>query len=804
MEGLGSRACEEEESMKVPCRWLADYVEIEITEESIDHLAQRLTLAGLEVEGIEKTGNLSGAVVGFVETCQPLPDSDHLSLCTVNLGTETVEIVCGAPNVAAGMTVPVVTSGGTLPGGFTIERRKIRGQVSNGMICSKAELGLEPKSDGIWDFPVELGLTVGVDLTELFEYDDYILDIKVPSNRPDCASIYGIAREVAAILDRPLVDLDTSVEATLPPVTESVRIEIEDAKDTPRYTAVLMDGVSIGPSPLRTQHRLIKSGMRPLSNVVDATNLVMLELGHPLHPFDADLVHEPIIIRRALEGEAFRTLDAIDHKLSSDVLMIGDQNGGVALAGVMGGERSEIRPETSRVLLEIASFFGYRIRMSARSVSLRSEASSRFERDLNPETIPFVAARATHVIQQMTGCQVHSGLADAYPATVERPSLQLRPERAVAVLGIDVDQRACLEILSRLGITAQAEGEAIRVEVPAHRRDLEREADVIEDIGRIYGYDRLASRSPSPSLRIGRKDRIERDKDRVRDALVGQGMIEVITDGFDNQVWRERIGQPAEDLVQISNPMTQGQSALRNSLLPDLLSVVETNLSQGVDGGMIFEWGRIFSQSGGEQETLGGALFGRTGIPLHGKEMIGLPLAKGILDDLFNRLNLWGLTIVPEETPLFLHPSQSAWFEQAGVRMGFMGALDPSLIDHFAIQVPIVLFEFSGAAITAETERATRYKKVSTFPQSKRDLSVSAPRALPEATIRKVLLKQKTVTSALLYDLYEGEQITSDRKSLTYELSFRSSDRTLTDAEVASSIAKIAKGLAALDVHLRT
>lgn len=790
--------------MKVPCRWLADYVEIEVTEKSIDHLAQRLTLAGLEVEGIERTGSLSNAVVGYVETCQPLPDSDHLSLCTVNVGTETVEIVCGAPNVAVGMTVPVVTPGGVLPGGFTIERRKIRGQVSNGMICSKAELGLEASSDGIWEFPAELGLTIGTSLTDLFEYDDFILDIKVPSNRPDCASVYGIAREVAAILDRPLANLDTSVEATLPPVGDSVRIEIENPKDTPRYTAVLMDGISTGPSPLRVQHRLIKAGMRPLSNVVDATNFVMLELGHPLHPFDADLVQEPIVIRRAAENETFRTLDAIDRTLSSDVLMIADQNGGVALAGVMGGERSEIRPETSRVLLEIASFFGYRIRMSARSVSLRSEASSRFERDLNPETIPFVAARATHVIQQMTGCQVHSGLADAYPAPVENPTLTLRPERAVALLGIDVDQAACLSILGRLGISAQADGGAIRVGVPAHRQDLEHEVDLIEDIGRIYGYDRLTSRSPSPALRIGRKDRIERDKDRVRDVLVGQGMIEVITDGFDNRTWRELLGQPDEDLIRTSNPMTQGQVALRNSLLPDLLSVVETNLSQGVDGGMIFEWGRTFSRSGGEQETLAGALFGRTGIPLHGKEMIGLPLAKGILDKLFSKLNLHDLSIVPEGTPSFLHPSQSAWFEHEHVRVGFMGALDPSLIDQFAIHVPVVLFEFSGTAITVATENAIRYKKLSAFPQSKRDLSVSAPRSLAEASIRAILLKEKAVTSVLLYDLYEGAQITADQKSLTYELSFRATDRTLTDVEVSSAIARIAKALEALDVRLRT
>ncbi len=790
--------------MKVPCRWLADYVEIEVTEGSIDQLAQRLTLAGLEVEGIERTGSLTGAVVGYVVSCRPLPDSDHLSLCNVDLGSETVEVVCGAPNVAAGMTVPVVTSGGVLPGGFKIERRKIRGRVSNGMICSKAELGLEEKSEGIWDFPAELDLTLGTDLNELFEYDDFILDIKVPSNRPDCASVYGLAREVAAVLDRPLAEIDTSVEETLPPITDLVHIEIEDPRDTPRYATKLMEGVRIGPSPLRIQHRLIKAGMRPLANVVDATNYVMLELGQPLHPFDADLVHEPVVIRRATEGEAFRTLDGVDHRLSSEALMIGDQDGGLALAGVMGGERSEIRPETSRVLLEIASFFGYRIRMSARSVSLRSEASLRFERDLNPETIPFAAARATHLIQKLTGCRVHAGLADAYPAPVEPKTLRLRPERAVAVLGIDVDQAACLDILTRLQIPAEAEGDGIHAIVPAHRRDLEREADLIEEVGRIYGYDRLSSRSPSPVLRIGRKDRIERDKDRVREALVGQGMIEVITDGFDNRGWREILGQPDNDLTRILNPMTQGQTALRNSLLPDILSVVETNLSQGVDGGMIFEWGRTFSQSGGEQETLGGALFGRTGTPLKGKEMVSLPLAKGILDQLFARLNLHDVGIVPEETPSFLHPSKSAWFERAGVRMGFMGALDPSLIEQFAIQVPIILFEFSGADLTAETERAIRYEKISQFPVSKRDLSVSAPRSLPEAQIRQILLQELAVHSALLYDTYQGEQIASDEKSLTYELSFRAADRTLTDGEVSVSIARIAKELEALDVHLRT
>ncbi len=790
--------------MKVSCRWLADYVEIEVTTEAVDRLARRLTLAGLEVEGIEQTGSLKGAVVGHVKTCAPLPNSDHLSLCDVDLGTETVVIVCGAPNVAAGQTVPVVTPGGTLPGGFSIERRKIRGQVSNGMICSKAELGLEDKSDGIWEFPADLGLTLGTDLSDLLEYDDFILDIKVPSNRPDCASVYGIAREVAAILNQPLKPLETSVEETLPEVSGLVHIEIEDPKDTPRYAAKLMEGLRIGASPLWLQHRLIKGGMRPLSNVVDATNYVMLELGHPLHPFDADLVREPIVIRRAAENETFRTLDNVDRRLSPQALMIADQDGGVAMAGVMGGQRSEIRGETTRLLLEIACFYGYRIRMSARSVGLRSEASQRFERDLNPETIPFVAERATHWIQQLTGCRVHRGLADAYPTPLAPHTLRLRPERAAALLGIDVDLAACKDILSRLQLPVEIDGDALRVEIPPHRTDLEREVDLIEDVGRIYGYDRLSSTSPRPVLRIGRKDRIERHKDIVRDTLVGQGMTEVVTDGFDNRMWRERLGRSEDDLIRITNPMTQGQVALRDSLVPDLLAVIETNLSQGVDGGMIFEWSRSFSQASGERETLAGALFGRTGIPLRGKEMISLPIAKGILDHLFARLHLTDVAIEQEATPSFLHPSRSAWLTADGDRLGFLGALDPALIEQFAVQVPIVVFELDGTLITSEASSAIHYHKVSAFPASKRDLSLSAPRDLAEARIRDVLLQGEQVRSVSLYDLYEGEQLAEGQKSLTYELSFRAADRTLTDEDVAASIERIAQELSKLDVRVRT
>lgn len=790
--------------MKVPCRWLADYVDLDVSEEAIARLAERLTLAGIEVEGIEKTGSLRNAVVGRVVSSELLPKSDHLTLCAVDVGSETVEIVCGAANVVDGALVPVVLPDGELPTGLKIERRKIRGATSNGMICSKEELRLEERSEGIWNFEPGLDLEVGTDLTTLLEYDDTIFDIKVPSNRPDCASVYGVAREVAASLDRPLAGLEIDVEETLPPAADRIRIEIEDPSDTPRYAVRLMDGIAIAPAPLRMQHRLIKAGMRPLSNVVDATNYVMLELGHPLHPFDADLVEEPIVIRRAEPGETFRTLDGVDRRLTEDVLMIADGRGGLAIAGVMGGERSEIRPETTRLLLEIASFTGYTIRKSSRAVGLRSEASQRFERRIDPESVTLAAERAAHMIQKLTGCSVHRGLSDAYPAPSAPRTVRLRPERASLLLGLDLDRATCLDVLRRLQIGAEEDESGIVATVPFFRPDLEREVDLIEDVGRIYGYDRVEAIGPTPVLLVGRKDATERAKDRIREILTGLGMIEVVGDGFDKRAWREPLGTPDDDLVRLANPMTVAQSMLRSSLIPGVLSIVETNLSRGVEGGMVYEVGKVFSASGGERESLGGALFGRTGVPLRGKERVSLSIARGILNDLFKRLRLDGAAVHAEDLPPYLHPGRAARFVREGRPIGFLGELSPALSKRFAVPTTVLVFELDAAELMVHADDPTAYSEPPQFPASKRDLSVSAPSGLAEAEVRGAILAEPEVETALLYDLYEGEQVGEGRKSLTYELAFRAADRTLTDPEVDGIVARIESRLGALDVRLRT
>ncbi len=789
--------------MKVPIRWLADYVDVETDEASVARLAERLTLAGLEVEEITTTGTLRGVVVGRVETCAPHPDSDHLSLCTVSTGKETLDVVCGASNVRAGILAPIAVVGAELPGGFKIERRKVRGHASNGMICSRAELGLDDRSDGIWIFDPRLDLMVGTDLAVLLEYDDTIFDIKVTSNRPDCASVYGVAREVAAVLNRPLRPLDLSVREDTARATDRVNVTIESAHDTPRYAARFMDDVRIGPSPLRIQHRLQKAGMRPVSNIVDATNYVMLEVGQPLHPFDADRIEGQIGVRRARAGETFRTLDGTDRALDGRVLLITDRDRPVALAGVMGGEASEISDGTKRVLLEIAVFHNDTIRQSSRSVGLRSEASQRFERGLDPDSVPLAAARAAHWMQELSGCRVLAGLADAYPAPERPRTLTLRPKRAAALLGIDVEADQAVALLRRLQIPARFEKGRVVVEVPSYRRDLEREADLVEEIGRIHGYDRLESAAPRTPLRIGRKDEVERGKDRLREVLASLGMDEALTDGFDKKAWREALQMSGDDLVPVRNPMAATQAAMRSSLLPGLLGVVETNLNRGVDGGMVFEVGRVFSTVRGERDALGGVLFGRTGLPLSGKEKVSLSSARGVVDRLFEGLRLNGVAAEADRSQPYLHPGRGARFVRDGGTIGVLGELHPGLLDRFAVPTTVFLLEFELRPLLAAFETPIRYQPLPSLPAAKRDLSMLTPAALEEAKVRAVLAAQPEVESVLLYDVYTGEQVGAGRRSLTYEVSLRVEDRTLTDAEIAAVVERISQRLAALDVHLR-
>jgi len=789
--------------MKVPCRWLAEYVDIEITEEGIKRLAERLTLAGLEVEEITCVPGITGAVVGRVLSSAPHPNSDHLSLCHLDIGSDEIDVICGANNVAEERLVPVITVGGELPGGFKISERKLRGVTSHGMICSKAELGLEAKSEGIWNFDDSLDLPLGTDINELLEFDDYVLQIKVTSNRPDCMGIYGIAREVAAITGNPLRPLDLSIHESGPSIDEEgFSVAVEDNKDTPRYTGRLMSGIRIAASPLRVQHRLLKAGMRPLANVIDITNYVMLELGQPLHPFDADRIGKTITVRRARSGDKFRTLDDVERDLTKDVLMITDELGGLAVAGVMGGERSEIRADTTRVLLESASFEASTIRRSSRVLGLRSEASQRFERRVDPQGVIDAANRTAHLLQELFGCRVHTGFIDSAPGRLPETALRLRTERVRSLLGIDIDRKEIARLLGRLKIATEVDNEELIATIPSFRSDLEREVDLIEEVGRLYGYDRFPSIPPRGLLKLGKKDAAELYKDCIRDVLTGLGMNEVITDGFDKITWRETLGLADDDMVSVRNPMIASQKSLRASLLPGLLSVVEANLNQRVDGGMIFEVGRVFSAAYGESESLAGVLFGRTNLPLHGKEEVDLLAAKGIITNLLSALDV-PMTIDPAKIP-FLHPGRAGEIVAGKERIGLFGELAPQIADSLPGQPRVILFEIDLDKTRQFALENETFTPLPRFPMSKRDLSLLAPNDLPEKTIRDTIRSEKMVEQILLYDLYQGEQVGSGKRSLTYEISLRASDRTLTDEQVTKAIARMEKKLAKIGVNLRS
>ena len=789
--------------MKVPCRWLAEYVDTEVTEEGINHLAERLTLAGLEVEEITRVPRVTGAVVGRVLSSAPHPNSNHLSLCHLDIESDEIDVICGANNVAEGRLVPVITVGGELPGGFKIGERKLRGVTSHGMICSKAELGLEAKSEGIWNFDESLNLPLGTDINELLEFDDYILQIKVTSNRPDCMGIYGIAREVAAIMGNPLRPLDLSIHESGPSIDEEgFSVVVEDNKDTPRYTGRLMSVIHVAASPLSLQHRLLKAGMRPLTNVIDITNYVMLELGQPLHPFDADRIGKTITVCRARSGDKFRTLDDVERDFTEDILMITDESGGLAVAGVMGGERSEIRTDTTRVLLESASFEARTIRRSSRALGLRSEASQRFERRVDPQGVIDAADRTAHLLQNMFGCLVHTGVIDSAPGRMPERTLRLRTQRVRSLLGIGIDREEIARLLERLKIATEIDNEELTATIPSFRSDLVREVDLIEEVGRLYGYDRFPSIPPHGLLKLGKKDAVELYKDRVRDILTGLGMNEVITDGFDKITWRKTLGMAGDDMVGVRNPMIASQKSLRASLLPGLLSVVEANLNQRVDGGMIFEVGRIFSAARGESESLAGVLFGRTNLPLHGKEEVDLLAAKGIITDLLSALDV-PMVIDPARIR-FLHPGRSGEIVAAKEKIGVFGEIAPRITDSLPGQPRAILFEIDLDRTRQFAQEHETFTPLPRFPMSRRDLSLLAPNDLPEGIIKDTIRSEKMVEQILLYDLYQGEQVGSGKRSLTYEVSLRASDRTLTDEQVTKTIARVEKKLAKIGVSLRS
>lgn len=800
--------------MRASLNWLSEYVDL--PEVPVEALGERLTLAGLEVERTE--GLVAEAVVvARVKEVEPHPKADALSVCQVETGSGTNTVVCGAQNVVAGGLVPLALPGARLPGG-TISVATLRGVKSAGMILSRQELGLEAKSAGIWNLPDSL--SVGTDLASLVGFPDTVLFLKITSNRPDLLGIVGIAREISALYGTAFHEPDLSFRESDPAAATLTSVEIEDPADCPRYIARLIRGVDGRASPLPIEARLLKCGMRPLSLPVDVTNYVLLELGHPLHAFDHErLADGRIVVRRARHGERIRTLDGVDRDLSPEVLAIADARQPVAVAGVMGGAETEVGPHTRDVLLEAAAFSPVRVRRSARAVGVRTEASLRFERDLSPEMADLASRRCCAVLARHAPVQIARGAVDAYPKPAKPRTVVLRREKIRDVLGVEAASTEVQDGLSRLGLQLRDLDTAWNVVVPPFRQDLTREIDLVEEIARLYGYDRIPSLPPRIEPRIGIKDPAEAFADRVREILASLGLLEAYNPGLVP-------GDEAE--VRLRNPLAQGWDGLRPSLLSGLLSTIKGNLEAQAPGVALFEVGRVFLRRDGalaEEDRVAIALSGRPPFPLSGKGEYGPLDLKGVLDSLLVALRVESVELGEIEDPR-LHPHRRAGIyfgsgeplpadrrpSHHGPRttdhgsrtlIGWLGELAPALSSDLPGERRVLALELALAPLRTAA-LPPEHLPIPRSPASKRDLSLLVPQNVPEGSVRAAILAEPLVETAFLYDFYQGEGVPAGHLSLTYEVSFRDPERTLASEEVDNAVQKILAALGPMGTQLRT
>ena len=789
--------------MKAPLSWLRDYVDIDIPPAELAH---RLTLAGIEAEGFEVVGeHWDGVAVGLVTAVDPHPNADRLRLATVDTGDGTARVVCGAPNVTAGQKIAFAREGATLFDAHTgrlskLKAAKIRGVESRGMVCSERELGLSDEHEGILVLADDA--PIGQPLAD--HLGDVIFDFSITPNRPDLLSVLGLAREVAAQTGATAREPDLNYAEEGAPAASKTSVEILDPDLCPRYIGAVITGVKIGPSPRWLQEKLAAYGSRSINNVVDVTNFVMLEMGQPLHAFDYDRLGENrIVVRRARPGEWITTIDGLPRELDADMLVIADAEQPVALAGVMGGEDSEVTGATVNVLLESANFNPANIRRTSQKTTLRSEASIRFDKGLSPELPLHAARRALKLIAEVAGGEVAEGVVDAYPGARTRPAVRLTEARTALVLGAEVPSGEAAELLARLGFTAEAAGEgALDVTAPYWRTDIEIEDDLIEEIVRLKGYDwaptigitgRVPDFEPQPFLDLRRA---------VRDEMRALGFDEIVTYSLTNPdvQAKARVEDPAS--LHVLNPLSSEQTELRRSLRGGVLQTLAAN-ARHEDGILrLFEVGKVYVPRPGdlpdERETLAAAITGVRGeTHWSGDPPAGVDFydAKGLLDALFSAL----ATEAEYETasdPL-LHPGRAATVRVGGARVGLVGEIHPNVLRAFDLgDGPCLFFEIDlGTLLDAAPPGRRRYRPLARFPGAVRDVALVVDQSLPAGKVTAMLEATPLVAEATLFDVYAGDRIAGDKKSLAYRMVWQSPGRTLTNEEVDKAQARLLQRL---------
>lgn len=797
--------------MQVSIKWLKDYIDFTETPEQ---LADKLTMAGIPVENVVDPGEgLEKVVTGRIEKLEPHQNSDHLQICTMNVGlAENIIIVTGAQNVAEGQVVPVAMVGAHLPNGMKISKGKLRGVASNGMLCSAQELKLdleklpEEQKTGIFILPSDT--PVGIPAKDVLGLNDVVLEFELTANRADCFSVFGLVREIAAITSNkphfPEIKVNEDDNTKL---NDIFSVEIADPDLCSRFSTRMLKNVKIGPSPEWMQQRLEGAGIRSINNVVDVTNFVMIELGHPMHAYDYDkITGKKLIARRAIEGEELHTLDDTSRKAKGEMLVIADSEKAAGLAGIMGGFETEITDTTTTVVLESADFYGPCIRRTARACGLSSEASGRFERGVDSETTIKALDRAAQLLQEMGACTVCEGIVDVYPNPKQANYVTFTPEQINNHLGTNIAKDVMLNIITSVGFdVTKDENDEITVKVPSWRNDVTCMADISEEIARLHGFDKIKSTLPNGVSMQGTQSAKQTFIDKVKASLSSQGLYETISFALTNEETFNKLNIPQDSplrkAVPIMNPLSDEYPLVRTTLLSSIFDNLARNLARKNDDVALFEVGSVFfpkalpvTELPDEVVKIAGAITGRRNAQgwNQANDMVDFYDAKGIIEELLANLRVTRYT-VEAGTHYAMHPGKTALFKKGRDVIATVGEVHPAVLSAYGITKPVYIFELDATTVMKYMAKDLKYKALPKYPATSRDLAMLVDVDVNAADIEKAMTKAagQNLTQITLFDVYTGKQVEEGKKSLAFSLTFQSNDKTLTDAEIDPAIEKI-------------
>lgn len=799
--------------MKSSLQWMKEYVNIDYITDP-QQFADTLTIAGIPVEQVEYWGqDISKVYSGKINTIEKHPDADKLLICQVDMGKETLQIVTGAHNIQEGDIVPVAVHGAHLPGGVKIKKSKLRGILSQGMFCSAKEFGfddtvlLPEEREGIWILPADT--PVGEDLVTYLGITDSVYEYELTPNRADCFSMVGLSREFAVLGKAQATYPNITLTESADPVDSYLTVSVQDADLCSRYTARVLTHVKIGASPLWLQMRLRKSGVRPINNIVDVTNYVMLELGIPLHAYDYDKIKDHhLVVRRAAEGEEIQTLDETKRILHKDMLVIGDTEKAACVAGIMGGLATEVTAETKTVILECASFKGSNIRHTGRTLGLRSEASARFERGLDAEGCIASLNRCVQLLQQIAVCETAAGIVDVYPHKQEVRHITCSATQINEFLGTDIAEEQMISILQTLHFIVQKEGNVLNVTVPSYRGDCTEMPDIAEEVARIYGYENIPSTRPWSHITEGTETRSHQLREKVSDVLSRYGLSETVTFSFMNTSSLEKLLFQKDDkvyqAVPILNPITEEYPYMRTTLLPSLMDVLARNQAVKNPTVAIYEIGAVYIpkalplvEQPEEHQQVMGLLYGkRIGQVWNDvAQEYDFYDVKGIVEYVLHTFGIQATLRRSTFAPL--HPGKAAEYVIDDHVLCRFGELHPQGVDQYDVDGPVYMFEFDIDTLLPYVQFLPNYQKIDKFPAMSRDLAFLVPEMVSHQQIMDIIQKEggSYLESVTLFDSYQGEQVPKGYKSLAYALVFRSSEGTLTETDIQGDLDRIIQTL---------